>query len=180
MIESTQKKLCEARFFCAKLEHESRTPPTREPEVLEFYLSAFLSAARSVTFALQSEEKQKYDAWFPMWLGSRSPEEKEILKLFRAQRNRVLKEGVADVAPDWALVPVTQLQTSGTPYPAHLLWWGESVPEVGVRILRFDSSLGVTDSDVIPTCTRYITLLDQLVGDFVKAHTSDSGSLTSA
>ena len=60
MIEATQKKLGEAQFFFYRLLNEAQKPVRSEPEIFEFYLSAFLSAARSVTFVLQYEEKTKY------------------------------------------------------------------------------------------------------------------------
>jgi hypothetical protein len=61
MIDATQRKLREAQFFLRKLHEESRRLARNDPEESAFYLSAFLSAARSVTFALQAEEKEKYD-----------------------------------------------------------------------------------------------------------------------
>ena len=56
MIEATQKKLREARFFVRLLNQVSQEAVRNEPEAFEFYLSAFLLAARSTTFALQYEE----------------------------------------------------------------------------------------------------------------------------
>jgi hypothetical protein len=47
MLEQTQKKLREAEFFLGQLRAEAH----REPEVFDYYLSAFVSAGRSVTFA---------------------------------------------------------------------------------------------------------------------------------
>ena len=57
MIEATQKKLREARFFLSHLETENRRAVRNEPEAFDYFMSAFVSAARSVTFALQAEEK---------------------------------------------------------------------------------------------------------------------------
>jgi hypothetical protein len=65
MIPLTQKKLREAGFFLNKLSAEGQQVVRSEQESFEFYLSAFLSSARAVTFALQKEQKEKYDAWFP-------------------------------------------------------------------------------------------------------------------
>ncbi|GAF68271.1 unnamed protein product, partial [marine sediment metagenome] len=47
MINATQKKLREARFFLQHLNMEGRKVGCNEPEAFEFFLSAFLSAARS-------------------------------------------------------------------------------------------------------------------------------------
>jgi hypothetical protein len=61
-IPQTQKKLREAHFFLARQQERARGIPA--PEEFEFSLSAFLSAARSVTFALHQEKKEQYNAWF--------------------------------------------------------------------------------------------------------------------
>ena len=49
MIEATQRKLREARFFLSHLEREVLNPETHHTEPAAFYLSAFLAAA-SLTF----------------------------------------------------------------------------------------------------------------------------------
>jgi hypothetical protein len=60
-IEATKAKLAEAEFFYRKLSAVQQRLMPNEPEAFGFYLSAFLSAARSVTFALQAEQKQEYE-----------------------------------------------------------------------------------------------------------------------
>ncbi len=55
MIEAAQKKLREAWFFLSHLETENRRAVRNEPEAFDHFMSAFVSAARSVTFALQVE-----------------------------------------------------------------------------------------------------------------------------
>ena len=66
-IPKTQKKLRETRFFFSRLRKKGEAF-VGDPEEFEFYLSAFLSAGRSVTFALQAEEKARYDSWYPGWV----------------------------------------------------------------------------------------------------------------
>ena len=85
-IEATQKKLREARFFLRQIEVENRRAVRNEPEAFDFYFSAFVSAARSVTLTLQSEEKAKYDQWFSGWLSARSEEDRQLLNLMKSQR----------------------------------------------------------------------------------------------
>lgn len=53
MFENTCKKLREAEFFYAALVSEEGKILKVHGEVGDFYLSAFLSAARSVTFCFQ-------------------------------------------------------------------------------------------------------------------------------
>ena len=60
-IPKTLKKLREARFFLAKMTKDSRSTKLAG-EDFDFYLSAFLSAGRSVTLVLQVEQQDLYDA----------------------------------------------------------------------------------------------------------------------
>lgn len=66
MIEAAQRKLREARFFFQHLAGE-RHRHDAVPEGFRFYFSAFIGAARSVTWAMKSEEPERYAAWEPLW-----------------------------------------------------------------------------------------------------------------
>ena len=72
MIPMTEMKLREAKFFFGHLHDTGRKSVRNEPEEFAFYLSAFLSAARAVTFALQFEDKPGYDTWFTPWCHKRA------------------------------------------------------------------------------------------------------------
>jgi hypothetical protein len=87
MIEATQKKLRETQFFLRLLFNADQEVVRTEPEAFEFYLNAFLSAARSVTFALQYEERDKYEEWFPDWGNNLSEEDRQLLDFLKKQRN---------------------------------------------------------------------------------------------
>jgi len=66
-VPKIQKKLCEAKFFLNHMMQSARS--TRlDHEHLEFYLSAFLSAARSVTDFF---EKRNQKAWWSQWRANR-------------------------------------------------------------------------------------------------------------
>src|SRR5436189_149029 len=100
MIEATQKKLREAHFFLSHLEREVTSSEPNQAEAIEFYFSAFLSAARSVTFVLEAEESSKYTRWSPLWRDSRSENERRLLSRFTTARNRALKRETPNVAED--------------------------------------------------------------------------------
>ena len=139
MIEATQGKLREAQFFLGHLVNEGQELLCNEPQAFGFYLSAFLSAARSVTFALQYEEKAKYDEWFPQWFGSLSGEDQNLARFLKDQRNYVQKRGGADVAVVWEYVPVTQVRTERPTHPAYGFHWfgppGTPPPLAGIPVL---------------------------------------------
>lgn len=182
MILATERKLREARFFLDRLIAESKRAVRNEPEALGFYLSAFLSAARSVTFALQHEEKDRYDAWFPSWFAQRGVEDQELLNFLKTQRNYAEKRGGADVEFDWEYILVTLLPIENRAHPAYGFTWsgvpGAPPPAVGIPVHSFQSPRG--DSEVVPTCQRYVGILAELVQDFVQAHSLTEGGLTGA
>ncbi len=170
-IPRTQKKLREARFFLAKLQAEAST--TRlDREDFEFYLSAFLAAGRSVTFALQFEQKALYDGWYPGWRATLTPDDAELFDFMKAQRNTAQKEGqvTTDVAIEY--IPVTELKQPTGRHPAYGFHWfgppGVPPPSVGVKVHRFVD--GVKKEEVLEVCQRYMRSLEALVRSFVEAH----------
>ena len=66
-------------------------------EEFGFYLSAFLSAGRSVTFAHQIEQKELYDAWFPSWLNHLSTSDRELLDAFNQEFSVTGAQGITIV-----------------------------------------------------------------------------------
>lgn len=86
MIPKTEMKLREAKFFFVLLHQTGQQTVRNEPEAFAFYLNAFLSAARAVTFALQFEDKANYDTWFTPWRGARTEKERELLAFMVIQR----------------------------------------------------------------------------------------------
>ena len=169
MIEATQKKLREARFFLDHLEAENRRAVRNEPEAFDYFMSAFVSAARSVTFALQAEEKAKYDQWFPGWCAARPEEDRTLLTLMVSQRNAEQKRGGGDRRIEWEDVPVTGLSSEELGGRVFLSAPpGVPPPQVG-RPIRYLEH-GGQESEALSACKRYYALLAELVESFVKAH----------
>jgi hypothetical protein len=165
MIEATQRKLREVQFFFGHLTQERSQVVRNEPEAFGYYLSAFLSAARSVSWALQFEGKDKYDAWFPTWLATRTAQEQRLLTFLKNQRNYEQKRGGAEVAVAWDYIPIFRVPVADPRHPAHGLHWsgppGTPEPLVGIPVHSFESATG--DHEVIEACRRYFELLPALV-----------------
>jgi|SRR3990172_1975455 len=174
MIEATQRKLREAQFFLRHLIEEGNRSVRDDPDAFGHYLSALLSAARSVTFALQFEEKEKYDAWFSTWSAGRTPEERELLIFLRDQRNNEQKRGGAEVLVTWDYVPFSRAPASDRSHPAYGFHWfgppGTLAPLVGIPVHSFESVSG--DPAVVVKCRQYVEVLSQLVGDFIQKHSA--------
>lgn len=86
MVTRTQYKLEEARFFLAHLDKHWRHVPQ-----VDFYLSAFVSAARSVTWIMKSEFSH-LSGWVK-WYESKKPSTtiRELLKKMNDLRVRATK-----------------------------------------------------------------------------------------
>lgn len=177
MLEVTQEKLREAAFFLRRLTEASHTLVGEEAQAFPYYLNAFLSAGRSVTFALQAEEKHKYDAWFPVWFGRQTAEAQDLFDFMKGQRNYVLKRGRADVTYSLEFVPIVKAHPAERRQAVAFQWFGPPgvpPPAIGRRALHFQ--LSGSPSEVSHTCARYLKLLESLVADFLGAHDSECDS----
>jgi hypothetical protein len=172
LIEATQKKLREALFFFEELSKAGRKVIRNDPEVFSHFLSAFLSAARSVTFALQREEKEKYDAWFSRWFDELAEEDRQLFGLFVQQRNQNEKRGSADVDVVIEFIPLINVRQDRQGHPAYGLHWfgppGVPPPEVGVSTSYFE--FNGSQLEVTLACDRYVRLLERLVADFIHSY----------
>ena len=169
MIEATQKKLKEAQFFMAQLERELSSSGHNPSEAVEFYFSAFLSAARSVTFVLEAEEPSKYREWSPVWRQSRSENERRLLSRFTDARNRALKCETPKVAEDHLASSLFN-SYDNVPIGVRMLWEEEDFQPLGFRVLRCRLTPDDVEEEVVPLCREYAALLSHLVSDFMEAH----------
>lgn len=145
MIDATRRKLREARFFLRKLREKSRCATHNEPEESAFYLSASLSAARSVTFTLQAEEKKNDDDWFPSWKTTQSQDDQELFMYLNGRRVAELHQtGAATVSPGLDWISVTEFRLDRNIHPAYGIHWsgmpGFEPPKIGLPILVFTGS----------------------------------------
>jgi len=149
-IEATKTKLAEAEFFYRKLSSVQQRVFSNEPEAFGFYLSAFLSAARSVSLVLQAEQKQKYDEWFTGWKQSLPGDDQALLTNFNEQRVATIHRTGAEV-------------THRTPQPQFYR---------PVRSFNFDGIEG----EVVQTCGRYLTVLSNLVKSFAERFADETAT----
>jgi hypothetical protein len=162
VIPRVQKKFRETKFFFGHISQSARS--TRlDHEHLEFYLSAFLSAARSVTDFFESH------AWWSHWKASQSPEDLRLLNQMTKQRdNEVHKKG-ADVSHQVEDVPLSKIEIPSALHAAYGSSFGEPWGEVKVGMNVYYFMLEGKSVLVIETCKRYVALLERAVEDFSKA-----------
>lgn len=175
-IEATNLKLAEAQFFCRKLSDISRRTFSSEPEAFGFYLSAFLSAGRSVTLALQAEQKQKYDAWFPEWLDSLNDEEKILLGHFNDQRVATVHKTGATIAHRVETISALEYLMAASREGVNIELWpgvpGTPLPTFQKVVRSF--TIGENVSEVAKACDVYAELLARLVADFTRRYSGES------
>jgi len=89
-LSGVNKKIREAEFFLERMrEFEKRMLPTHEQ--FDFYLSALLSAGRSVDESLREEHESSYVAWRGQWNAANGPAD-ELLRFFAEDRNVEVRE----------------------------------------------------------------------------------------
>jgi len=76
------RKAREAQYFLAQMRTFDDNPNFAD-ERFDYVLSAFVSAARSVTFAMQKQDKDNYDRFWPGFVADLTGYERELLVFFK-------------------------------------------------------------------------------------------------
>jgi hypothetical protein len=170
VVEASEKKLREARFFLEKLRGARVSEPS-EGEAFDFYLSAFLSAGRAVTFVLHKEQSGVYAQLRDRWLERLTSDEKDLLAYLRDQRNSGQKQGSSDAAAAMEFVPTPPGPIDPDLFKFGSGWSGEAtngLPSHYGRAVDYFILPSGNVANIINACTIYILLLDALVRDFIE------------
>jgi hypothetical protein len=167
LIPITHWKLREAKFFMGKLAQEERIN-NLDREDFSYYLSAFLSAGRSVTFFLENEQSASYKAWFqPVWMKNLPPEESQFMDFMNAQRVAAVHCLGAETQEDVTMVPLAHALAHDL-NPLYLAYADTGAPgaisEIGQNVYYF--GVNGKQEKAVDVCRRYLDLLVRLVTDF--------------
>ena len=158
-FEAIRDKLAEARDFLSELRQHRRLQERPEkPPAHKFRnnLSAFLTAARSVTDLIESNVKQN-------WKNDLTVSERDLDKWFRNTRRKSVHKGRIDTISESRKVPV--------PYEYDLhrmhvvrfgfqdMFSGESYAYVQIHYFDFNGER----REVVELCEVYFALLDRVV-----------------
>jgi hypothetical protein len=167
-IENVEKKQREARFFLSKMiEQESRAFGEREP--FDFYLSAFLSASRSIDYRLRHEQAVIYPAWRNSWNSTLAASDDQLMKYMADDRILEVHESGSgrNATVEYSDIPgstysddsgvLTVFAPPGTP-----------LGTIGKPAYYF--TIGGANRRVTEACTDYLALLDRMVTDFKAAN----------
>src|SRR5262245_20992726 len=86
VVEATRKKLREAGYFYEQMTR--RKAPGSNPEVFQYHLSAFLSAAYAVTELPLRCGDRNWSAFQESWFNNRDALDAELIKFMRDERRR--------------------------------------------------------------------------------------------
>jgi hypothetical protein len=176
MIEATQDRLDEARFFLDKLRERKKRQQQlfqTEPKEFRYNVHAFLSAARGVRWTLQKEEPEKYKAWTDTWSAKDTDADKQLLQLMNEQRIAVIHRKGAETTP--VAEKVTIREGEHPVYGVHYFAPpGTDPPWTILDIHHFEYN--GKKEEVVATCERYVDYLDRMLKDFIAAHIQPGAS----
>jgi hypothetical protein len=162
-IEGVEKKLREARFFLEKMiDHERMAFEDKEP--FDFYLSAFLSAGRTVDYRLRYEQAAIYPAWRTGW-DKLTQAQQGLIKYMIDDRNfevhaggssrRVGIENREFGAGTHTLADGT-MDITGAP----------GFARVTIQAPAYDFTINGVERKATEACEEYLALLEQMVVAF--------------
>ena len=174
-LEGVDKKLREARFFFDRMkDQESRAFGDKEP--FDFYLSAFLSAARTVDWRLRHQHKAAYEPWREEWDATLTAQEDRLIKFMVDDRNLEVHESgstraVKDERTD---IRGTYSDKSGTiTVSGPLLPLGgpqENPPAAFITKPAYFFTIDGAERKATDACGEYLTLLERMVAKFKADH----------
>jgi hypothetical protein len=171
MIEAAQRKLREASFFYGHLVSEQNRRGS-DPEAFRFYFSAFIEAARSLTWAMKAEETDKYLTWETVWKEQLTAEEIKLEKITNDLRIKEVKRLGADIIVEMEEIAVVEMfaepgfhavyrqHTSGPP----------GVEQIKTKRPKFYFEHEDGKADLTVLCKEYLAYLEKKVGAFLAAH----------
>jgi hypothetical protein len=169
-LTRVHKKIAEAQFFLSKMiEQESQIIGDEQP--FDYYLSAFLNAARAVDYRLRHEQKPVYPKWRKTWDAGLTTDQDRLMKFMAddragevhesGSRREVGQEGVKFGIGEHRLPDGSTLFVGGVPDPLSGI-----VPAVVVDKTTYSYPIAGAEQKVIEACAEHLGLLRRMVTEF--------------
>jgi len=144
-----------------------------DPRAFRYYFSAFIQAARSVTWRLGNEEPEKWKDWEPKWRANRSQEEQRLLDFTNDLRTDEVHRGGTEPSVELEEVAVRELILSPDfdlerQHPAYGMHVSASLGLPQPKVFRAAHYFEHEDGkeEVTALCKRYLDFLDKMLNDF--------------
>jgi hypothetical protein len=169
-LTQVHKKLREAAFFLDKLRGQEPVI-FGDKEPFHFYLSAYLSAARSVILRLEREHVLRYNVWRKRWHKTTLNADQYSLMIFMAdERNYEVHESSPNriVGEEGVKLPGGTHSRDGAIFTHS----GPAGTESVVSRPTYSFTKDGNDVKVTKACAEYLELLQQMVAEFEAAQSS--------
>jgi len=161
----SRRKFREAAYFLGEMRRRDGSPNLALEEEFSYFLSAFLSAARSVSFVLRKENPATYCEVRDLWLAAMTPSMRAFLDVMRDQRNTAQKEGTDFAHQDVEHVsPMEAYGARSAIVPVILPWAFAEGATVGVT--RYALEIDSVSRPAVATCQEYLAALNDLITRF--------------
>ncbi len=164
-----RQKYREASFFLSEMAKREGSPRLDQEEEFGYLLSAFLSAARSISFVLRRENPLSYEVQSQEWLGGLDGSTRIVVDFMRDQRNAALKEGVVASERNIEQIPASIADRSSdrshfsTTVIVQPYFFDEAAT---IAVSRYVLKLGGMERPALQVCRDYLAALELLVARF--------------
>jgi hypothetical protein len=166
-LPTVQKKLREARFFLRMMcEQELRAFGDKEP--FDFFLSAFLSAARSVDYRLRHEQSALYPPWRKTWNTTITAAEDRLMEFMAQDRASEVHEGGSRRVEQQTSIPV--FGTYSDPSGTAIVSAPPGTPPAKIIKPVYVYTIDGDERRATEACADFLTLLERMAGEFRAAH----------
>lgn len=155
-------KFREAQYFLAGMRERDGVARLDRMEEFGYYLSAFLSAARSVSFVLRKENPEHYESLRDAWLGGLDPVSRALSDDMVEHRNAAQKQGRVPFRQEIQFVPwlsASESRASAIRLIRPFMYDGDA--RVGLAVYRLE--VGDTERPAVEACESYLSALERLV-----------------
>ena len=173
-LARVHKKLAEAQFFLGKMTEQERRifggGDPREPfEPFDYYLSAFLSAGRTVDYRLRYEQTAIYPAWRTAWNANLALQENALVKFMVDDRNDEVHESGSSRSEAQEGVEFgigTHHRDGGT----ITIGGPVGMPPVVVSKRTYNFTIDGAERKATEASAAYLALLQRMVAQFEAGH----------
>jgi len=167
-LTGVHKKIAEALFFLGKMTEQERRVGGDDREPFDFYLSAFLSAGRTVDYRLRHEQAAIYPAWRTAWDASRTPQENSLIKFMVDDRNIEVHESGSSrsVGQEGVELGIGEHRLPGGMHAV----FGPPGTSVVIQTNVYNFTIDGAERKATEACAAYLTLLQRMVAQFEADH----------
>jgi hypothetical protein len=162
-IPNAARKAREARYFLGQM-HQFDDNPNLDDERFDHNLSAFVSAGRSVGYAMQKQDKATYDGFWPRFEAELTGYERQLLRFFNDERVNAVKLGFTSRVKSLEWKPSLHAGTAGL---APQTWAHDdsAVQLITRHVFEFSGA----DVLVADLCASYLPVIERAAAVFTTA-----------